>query len=106
MGFKTGDTLPAGSIWTIIEMVSVEIFDEFDDPIVTMWKKNTGSMVGLNPRTGDELKEIEFFSLPFFIIQKLVREAEKLDAINRAKLVRFSPEFKKILKEMHEKTTR
>ena len=78
IGFQESAKLPEGSAWTIIETVTVEIDDEFSEPVITMFKRNIGTIV--NKR---DMKEIETFSLPLYHIQKLVDEAKKMDMKNR-----------------------
>jgi len=67
---------------TITQIVEVMIRGQFSEPEVTMFIKNTGTMVGKEP-DNDKLKEIEPLTVPLFVIEKLVKEAVKLDAKNR-----------------------
>jgi hypothetical protein len=101
-----GIRLPNGECWTIIETVIVKIDDEFSDPIITMFKKNTGTMVGKDDGHSKNIPAMDTLSLPLYDIEKLVRVASNLDTRNRQKMVRFSPKFTEILKVINEETAK
>lgn len=82
LGFNGSMGLPAGSALTITETVQISIDDEFDEPEITMYIKNTGSVVGKD-RKNRIITDIEPLSLPLFVIQKLARESVKMDCKNR-----------------------
>lgn len=94
--------VPNGEAWTIIETVIVTIDDEFADPEITLIQKNTGTMVDIKPQGRSRaIPAIEEFSLPLYHIEKLVREAIKIDTKNRTLRPALSPKFHKLLEDMN-----
>lgn len=84
VGFDLKKLSEAGPAWIIAEIVEVSISGEYAGPIVTMWQKNTGTMVGKEREgSGRTIQEIDTISLPLFVIEKLVKEAVKIDVKNR-----------------------
>jgi len=67
---------------TMTEVVRVMIRSQFDEPEITMFIKNTGTMVG-KERDNGKIKEIAPLSLPLFVIEKLVKVAVIIDKENR-----------------------
>lgn len=88
---------------TITQIVEVKIRGQFDEPEVTMFVRNTGTMVGRELDDNSNIKEIEPLSVPLFVIEKLVKEAVKLDAKNRDGSFSASPEeLEELQKELDE----
>lgn len=96
VGYDLKKRSEAGPALTVYETVLIKINGVYDEPSISMYIRNTGTMV-----RKDEFKEIEPFSLPLYVIQKLVKEAEKIDKENRNEEP-FSPEFLKLIDEMNE----
>lgn len=81
-----------GKYHTYMETVKVSISGEYGEPEVSTYRLNKGLKVErkLLPRLGT-------FSLPMYVIEKLVKEAIKIDAKNR-----LSVKFQQLLEEMHD----
>jgi hypothetical protein len=77
-GFNSGE--PVGSHWSYVETVTVQFDDDYDDPEITLYILNRGTIVSQGKKN-----KIENLTLPFFVVQKLVKEASKIDAKNRDK---------------------
>ena len=67
-----------GDYWTYAEVIRVSIDGEFDDPEIELYQKNKGGIVDKG-----EMAKIKSFSCPLFVIEKMVKEAIKIDAKNR-----------------------
>lgn len=74
-----------GVALTIIETVFVSINGEFNEPKISIYTRNTGTMVEKD-RGERTIKEIEPLGLENYIIQKLMHEAIKIDDRNRDNL--------------------
>lgn len=83
--------------WTFTEVVEAKISGDYDEPIISLYKQNSGTRV----LKGD-IKEIEPLGLPLFVIEKLVREAEKMHFENRRSHNYLTP--KEIRKEIQDNT--
>ena len=68
---------------TITDTVHVKIHGEFDDPEIRIFTRNTGTLVGKERDGGEIIQEVSPLSIPLFVVNKLVKEAIKLDAKNR-----------------------
>ena len=66
-----------GKALTINEAVGITIADDFAEPLIKMYIKNEGTLVGKDRRR--KIAEIEPLELPMFVIKKLVWEALKID---------------------------
>ena len=85
----------------ITETVNVAISGDFDEPEISMFTRNRGTLVGKNRGRNGDIPEFAPLALPLYHIEKLVKEAIKIDAEHRKEKSEFSPKFRKMLEEIH-----
>ena len=96
---------PEGAALTIYETVVIKIDGEYSEPTVSIYKRNKGTMVGKKiGKSSPTIKEIEPFTLSINSIQKLVKEAEKIDMRNRQKTINLSPEYLEMVRDIETET--
>jgi len=77
--------------WNFTETVKVRIRGTYEDEEVSIYRKNEGTVL-TKGSNGKDVPEIEPLSLPLYVIEKLVKEAVKIDAKNRfQKSTRLEP---------------
>ena len=80
--------------WDSKEVVEIKIDNEYAEPAISMFESNSGKRV-----SDGDIDACRPIFVPLFVIEKLVKEAIKIDVKNRDNAIENNPILRKVIKD-------